>query len=236
MRDSFDIIVFLIMLYVVSGAITGLIISFLPPGEKSKRIKQNAIIVYGLFFVLIVLIGVDAYVQVEKQKKVVTYYVGEMDSTIKKDSIKRLQVTTQKNNEQHINDSTRIADSLAWVDPDTAFSHHAVDVIDKFQECKLADEFIDSVSNHKRGLIIEIWGMPSKDEPYYDIGAGDEVPIGDSTTHFDKYMNFRVRRNSKQPAITYYNPGSDIEMSLTKWREKENMNRKKTGKYYFFCL
>ncbi len=59
-----------------------------------------------------------------------------------------------------------------------------------------------------------------KDQPYYEIVAGYEVPIGDSNTHFYTFMNFLVRQNGNHPAITYFNPGSDIEMSLSKFREK----------------
>ncbi len=155
-------------------------------------------------------------------------------SLIKKDTIENQAVNTLNKNEQHIDDSTRIADSLSWVDPDTVFSAHAMNIIDNFPEIKLAWNYIDSASKHKRIFVLILQGMPSKDKPYYEINGGELSATNDSNDHFVPYMHFEVYRQGNQPLIKYYNVEDDTEISLKKWREKENKLKKEGKKDWFF--
>ncbi|HSY77551.1 MAG TPA: hypothetical protein VK890_11875 [Bacteroidia bacterium] len=152
------------------------------------------------------------------------------------DSTNKPAITTTKNNNPQLDDSWE-ADSLAKTDPDTAFSMQAMRIIADFPEIKMAENYIDSASNHKRIFVIILQGMPSEDEPYYQINAGEQSAINDSDDHFVPYMHFNIYHqiNSNKPIIKYYSTVDDAVISLTDWRKKENELKKEGKKDYFFC-
>jgi|GEM_PF-2473412 hypothetical protein len=119
---------------------------------------------------------------------------------------------------------------------DTAFSNHAVETIGNFPECKLAEEYLDSVTKGSRNLQFTIFGNPTKDAPYYEIDVGNTIPDGGDAGHYETYMHFHVYNNNGHALIKFYDIPLDTELTLKEWRKKEEAPKKEGKKYYFFYI
>jgi len=119
---------------------------------------------------------------------------------------------------------------------DTVFENLAVETIGNFPECKLAEEYLDSVTKGSRGLQLTIFGTPTKDEPYYEIDAGNTLPDGGDAGHYETYMHFHVYNNNGHAFIKLYDVILDAELTLAEWRKKEEAPKKEGKKYYFFYI
>jgi hypothetical protein len=106
-------------------------------------------------------------------------------------------------------------------DPDTVFSQHALDIISTFPEVKECWKSVDSITYPGSTISLDIWGLPTKNKPYYDIYVNNLVVYNDSEGHSHPLLIFHVYNKNGQPLIRYYDIESDTELSLNEWRRKD---------------
>lgn len=93
-----------------------------------------------------------------------------------------------------------------------------LDKVEKLPEVKKLELYIDSISNHKRGVSMMIISKPNKEQKYYHIQVGYN-----GSDRFVVYFNFYVF--TKDFEIKYYDAINDSVLSIEEWR-KERKERK----------
>ena len=113
---------------------------------------------------------------------------------------------------------TNIDKDTAIVSADTVQESIALDSVNKIDEVRELSKFIDSVSNHKRGVTMLTLHRPDKQKRYFWIQVGYNNGI-----RFQAYYNFYVY--AKDYEIKFLNTvKNDSLMSLADWRRSKRNN------------
>ena len=96
----------------------------------------------------------------------------------------------------------------------------AIKTIMNLPETKRQAKYVDSISNHKKGISIMVDSLKIKDENYYEIKTGY-----DGEFHWETYNIFYVnRKNCKEVLVNDTILGDIIPIDI--WRQKKQNNNK----------
>ena len=115
------------------------------------------------------------------------------------------------------NSKTKTQSDSAKIDP---ILEKCFDLINNLPEVNAQNKYIDSISNHKRGIVLLLYQKPDSIFPYYWIKAGDNLEL-----NYNTYYNFYV--NPQTFEVRYLDVLSDsvdATLSLKEWRGKRKSN------------
>ena len=90
-------------------------------------------------------------------------------------------------------------------------------------EVKMKNIFVDSLTNHKKGISMRVMQKPDKLKKYYWIAVGY-----DSDLRFETYYNFYIWPDNM--IIKYLHPYNGRALTLADWRKSRNVNSKTNEK------
>lgn len=90
----------------------------------------------------------------------------------------------------------------------------AISELYKLTEIKQRHRFIDSISEHKRGIAFIVRKRPTHNKDYYWIQAGDNTAL-----RFQPIYNFHVYLPDLR--VKYFDPFANVELTLEQWRKGE---------------
>jgi hypothetical protein len=125
------------------------------------------------------------------------------------------------NQEIPLRDTSKIMDNAGINTNDTIIENRALDSVFKVAEVQKLSNFIDSLSNHTRGVAMITRQKPEGQRNYYWIQVGDNNGLS-----FQPTYNFYVYPDNFE--IKFLNTMKDDSlMTLTEWRksDKDSYNR-----------
>jgi hypothetical protein len=91
----------------------------------------------------------------------------------------------------------------------------AISKILALPEIKTKNRFIDSSTNHQRGIAIMVINKPANNKDYFWIQAGNNTPL-----RFEPIYNFYVYLPNLE--VKYFDPVNNQVISLQNWRKKKS--------------
>jgi len=110
----------------------------------------------------------------------------------------------------------RIASMQSKILHDSEIVNRIMNKLLNLREVKQKDVFVDSLTNHKKGITMRVIGKPEKLKKYYWIAVGY-----DSDLRFETYYNFYVWPDNM--LVKYLDPISGKALTMLEWRRTKKI-------------